>query len=195
MSNSLNPFNFEMYLQDFNIFMSTLFIFLKYIFAGILILLGTISILRLKGMYTKERWHNPHMNKSYFFQNSRFIVGNVYLILGIGIIFDFMIYALILMFRLIPDMLIVPLLSSINSIPPDFLNDFFINNTLETPIQIFVYNIIGLVSFMIFLSIILSIWFLINNRDFNISKPLISLIFGLIAGFLVSFSRFLPFFL
>lgn len=195
MLNSLNPFNFEIYLQNLNIFMSTLFIFLKYIFAGILLLLGTISLLRLKGIYTKERIHNPHINKSYFFQNSRFIIGNIYLILGIGFIFNFMIYALILMFGLIPDMLIVPLLSSINSIPQDFINDFFINNNLETPFQIFVYNIIGLVSFMIFLSIILSIWFLINNRDFNMSKPIISLIFGLVAGFLVSFSRFLPFFL
>jgi hypothetical protein len=119
----------------------------------------------------------------------------VYFILGIGFIFDFMIYILIIVFGIIPDMLIVPLLSSIESIPQDFINDFLLHNRLEIPMEIFVHNIIGIVSFLIFLSIILNIWFIINNRDYNISKPVIRLVVGLIVGFFFSFSRFLPFFL
>lgn len=188
-------FNFESYLNEFNDFMSIFFFYLKFILAGFLILLGSISLLRLKGMYSEEILHNPDIRKSYFFKNSRFIVGNVYLILGVGFMLNFMIYALILMFNLIPDMLIIPLLRSIKSIPQDFITDYFINNTLETPLEIFIYNIIGILSFAIFLTVLLNIWFLVSNKKDNISKQVIGLSFGLIAGFLFSFSRFLPFFL
>jgi len=160
-----------------------------------LILLGCISLLRLKGIYSQERLRNPDVRKSYFFKSSRFILGNIYLILGIGFIFNFMIYALILMFNLIPDMLIIPLLSTIKTIPQDFVNDYFINNSLETPLEILVHNILGTVSFLIFLSIILSIWRLVVNKDLDVSKYVVGLSIGIIAGCFFSFSRFLSFFL
>lgn len=185
----LEIFNFDGVLNGFNSFMSVLFFILKYLFAVVLILLGTISVLRSRGM------RNPQMKRSFFFLNSRFIVGMVYFILGIGFIFDFMIYPLILLFRSIPDMLIIPLLRSLAFIPQDFINVFFLNNNLETPLEIFVQYIMGIVSFLIFLSIILNIWFLNNNRDYNLSKQVFGLIIGFIAGFLFSFSRFLPLFL
>lgn len=188
-------FNFEILLNDFNSFMSMFFFFLKYILAGMLILLGSISLLRLKGMFSREKLRNPDVGKSYFFKSSRFILGNIYLILGIGFIFNFMIYALILMFNIIPDMLVIPLLRTIKSIPQDFISDYFINNNLETPLEIFVNNIIGIVSFLIFLSIILSIWRIVISNDFKLSKYVIGLCIGIIAGCLFSFSRFLPFFL
>jgi len=188
-------FNFESFLNDFNNFMPLLFFFLKFILAGMLLLLGSISLLRLKGMYSRERLRNPNIDNSYLFKNSRFILGNVYLVLGIGFIFNFMIYALILIFNLIPDMLIIPLIRSIESIPQEFITDYFINNNLDTPPEVFVNNIIGIVSFLIFFSIIFNIWSLVTNRDFNISKQVIGLGVGVIAGCLFSFSRFLLLFL
>lgn len=187
--------DFESLLNDFNGFMSYSFFYLKYIIAGILILLGSISLLRLKGMYSQEKLRNPDVRKSYYLKSSRFILGNIYLILGIGFIFNFMIYVLILMLNLIPDMLIIPLLRTIKSMPQDFITDYFINNNLGTPLEIFVINIIGIVSFLIFLSIILSIWRIVVSNDFKLSKYVTGLCIGLITGCLFSLSRFLPFFL
>ncbi|MHA2008706.1 MAG: hypothetical protein ACXABO_11275 [Promethearchaeota archaeon] len=194
-SSGIFSLNFESILTDFNNFMSLFFIFSKYIIAGLLICFGSISLLKLKGMYSQERLRNSNIRKSYFFKSSRFILGNVYLILGIGFLFNFLIYALILMFNLIPDMLIIPLLRSIKSIPQDFISDYFINNNLETPLEIFVENVLGIISLLIFLSILLSVWRLIVNKDYDISKYAIGLSIGIITGCLFSFSKFLPFLL
>lgn len=47
-------FDFETFFNDFNNFMPLLFFFLKFILAGMLLLLGSISLLRLKGIYAND---------------------------------------------------------------------------------------------------------------------------------------------
>ena len=81
-------------LINYDLFFSMLLIILKYSLAGILILYGVLFLMRLRNIYSKH--HNLDFKKN----NSRlkkiwFILGFIYIILGFGISFDYLIYLLI----------------------------------------------------------------------------------------------------
>ncbi len=171
------------------------FFCLKYIFVFILLMVGILTLTKLRGIYLVERLKNIDESEIQL-KKPRLIVGTIYIFLAIGIAFNFLIYLLIWISIFLPPPLIFQILDVVES---DFYNlnriKDYNNNKYE--FERFIYLMFALASFEAFLHLILTIWYLINNNR-NISNPrkvIHNLIWSLSCSIAFGFLTFARFFL
>ncbi len=178
-------------LNEFNTFFILLFQYIKYIFAFILIMLGILTLLSLRKIYFNQKIVNKDVNED-FLRKCRLVLGTLYIIMGSGILFNYLTYFLILILDPLPD---------------QFLQNFIINSIIknlnyeeEYIISLFescFTSGFALGSFFALLNVFLSFWYFFHNNV--LKNPRDTLLFWLIpsvaSGILFGFSTCLPFLL
>jgi len=184
----------EQYFVAINLILEIVFGYLKYIFGAILIIIGVLTLLSLRGKYFLERLrynqeedlcHNP-------LTKPRIAIGIFYIIFATGIIFDWFTYFLIIVLDPLPDRFIFVYFQFIGIQDPfgvNFLSD--INQTTIT-FEKTIYYLGAIGSFVGLLAIVISMWQMAVRDKINEIKTITSLISGLIIGTLTGFTTCLP---
>jgi hypothetical protein len=195
---SLIQFDFlEEYLGNINLFLEILFGYLKYIFGGLLIIIGLLTLFSLRGKFFLERLrykneedlqHNP-------LTIPRLIIGIFYIIFATGIIFDWFTYLLIIVLDPLPDRFLFIFISFTGIVDPFGVNSVY--DIRQTPIAFekTIYYAISICSFIALLDIIISIWQMAVRDNINEKKTIIALIGGLAMAMMTGFTTCLPLFL
>ena len=98
----------EKLCELFNEFFLIFFTYIKYIFAFVLIIIGLMTILRYRGIYSIEKLKQQSKlvgNESWKekLKQTHVFLGMIYLLMGFGIIFNYITYILIWSFDPLPD--------------------------------------------------------------------------------------------
>jgi hypothetical protein len=171
------------------------FFVLKYIFIFILLMVGLLTLNKLRGIYLHERLNKIDEGENKL-KKPRLILGTTYLFLAIGIAFNFLIYLLIWISYFLPPPLIFQLLDVVNQDYYD-LDKIKNPNQCEYEFERFIYLLFALASFEACLHLILTIWYLVNNNR-NISNPrkaIYNLTWSLSISIIFGFLTFAPYFL
>lgn len=180
----------------FNKFARVLFLYLKFIFVFIMLSIGILTLLKLRGIYLKTRNNNVEDYEDRL-KNPRLILGGFYIFIAIGILFNFLTYFLIWALDPLPDRLIFSFINFNGNIDPHSMNRIENIENSKYPHEKTIYYCIAYVSFFSVLNLLLSIWYLINNNRV-ISKPknvIENLLASLIGAIMCGFTTFLPLFL
>ena len=102
------------FLNGFNNFFLAFYLYMKYIFAFTLFVLGILTLLSLRRIYFDKKLVNNNNINEDFLRKSRLVVGSFYIILGSGILFNYFLYFLILILEPLPDQLIKGFLIELN---------------------------------------------------------------------------------
>lgn len=169
--------------------------YLKYIFVFIILTIGIFTLFNLRGDYSKSKSSIMETQEDYP-RKSRLILGCCYIVLGIGFLFNYFIYFLIIILEPLPDHLIYNFIT-FNGIDPFYLNGIRDINASQFPHEKTIYYCFSFISLTSILDIIVSFWYLTSNNRIthNPRKTIIFLISGIIGGILFGFNSFLPFFL
>ena len=192
--------NFEDWLNNINNFFDLTFIYLKYIFFLILLLVGLLTLLKLRGRYFFERiiykkGQEPPDNP---IAKPRIIIGTLYIIIAFGILFNWFIYLLIVLLNPLPDRFIF------NLLPPftESFNPFGLNTIsdislvqFKNPFEKTLYYGMGLLSFNSLINLTIGIWQIVTEGIKYAKTSLGMIIFGLILGLFSGFTTCLPLFL
>ena len=180
----------------FNSFVELLFGYFKYIFFGILLIIGILTLLSLRGTYFLERirYSKEEKLKDNPMTKPRLILGTCYIIISFGILFDWFIYFLIVVLDPLPDRLIFNFIQL-----PDTINLFDLNRISDIsqaiyPYEKTIYYIVALFSLGAILDITINIGQIINARK-STRKYFFFLIGGIVDGILTGFTTCLPLFL
>lgn len=170
--------------------------YLKYIFVFIILFIGIFTLLRFRGIYQQSRKSGGIDKKEDVLTKPRLILGTLYIVLAFGILFNYLTYVFIWIFDPLPDRLIYNFIE-FSGIDPFYLNGIKDISLSQYPHEKTIYYCFSFGSLMSVLSILLSLWYLINNNRIinNPRKTFGFLISGLIGGILFGFTTFLPFFL
>ena len=163
---------------------------MKCIFAFILLILGILTLLSLRKIYFDKKLNNNNVNEN-FLRKIRLAVGSVYIIMGSGILFNYLTYFLILI---------------LNPLPDQILQHFIINTIIKTLnykeddiLALFencFYNFFALGSFYALLTLFIILWYFFNNRNLkNPHNAIYWLISTIASGIIFGFSTCLPFLL
>lgn len=147
------------FLLDFFPF---LFLFLKFTLVGVLFTIGTLILLRLRGIYLQQKAKGDYMNTNKFMRKIRLLLGFSYIIIGFGFLFNYLTYILIWLFSCFDGFLLI-WLNSLIDIFPEFLNN------ITSFIEIY-HPIIAILSFTAILQYIMAFFYLVNNNKV-ISNP------------------------
>ncbi len=132
-------------------FFPLLFIVLKYLISFILLSIGILYLLSLKGIFLKKKLYNKYKDND--FNNLRIIIGVTFIILAFGILFNYLIYFFIWLFQYFDGFLLV------------IINFFLGNSDFDIPIvNKLISQGIGLGSFVAILQFILAIFYFLNDR-------------------------------
>ena len=169
--------------------------YLKYIFVLIILTIGIFTLLKLRGVYSQSRSSSTEDKEDYLMK-PRLILGCCYVVLGFGILFDYLTYFLLIILEPLPDRLIYNFIT-FSGIDPFYLNGIMDISASQFPHEKTIYYCFSFISLTSILDILLSLWYLINNnRIINNPKRTIGfLISGIIGGILFGFNTCLPFFL
>lgn len=179
----------------FNNFFLLLCGYLKYIFVIIILSIGILTLLRLRGVYRQTRLVGTD-KKEDSFMKPRLILGCSYIVLGFGILFNYITYFLIWVLDPLPDRLIYNFID-FSGIDPFYLNGIKDISTSQFPHEKTIYYCFSLFSLIALLQVLISLWYLINNNRLisNPRKTFIWLISSVMEGILFGFNTSLPFFL
>ncbi|MFX0006681.1 MAG: hypothetical protein ACFFA7_10625 [Promethearchaeota archaeon] len=185
----------ENFCIAFNNFFLILCQYLKYIFVFIILTIGILTLLRLRGVYRQSRLVSKDKQDDQFIR-PRLILGCSYIVLAFGILFNYLTYFLIWILDPLPDRLIFSFLT-FSEIDPYYLNGIMDISTSQFPHEITIYYCFSFGSLGALLTILISLWYLINNNRLinNPRKTFMWLINGVIDGILFGFNTGLPFFL
>jgi hypothetical protein len=183
----------ENFCIAFNNFFLILCQYLKYIFVFIILTIGILTLLRLRGVYRQSRLVGKDKQEDQFIK-PRLILGCSYIVLAFGILFNYITYFLIWILDPLPDRLIFSFIA-FSGIDPNYLNRIADISTSQFPHEITIYYCFG--SLMALLTVLISVWYLVNNNRLinNPRNVFIWLISGVIQGILFGFNTCLPFFL
>ena len=172
---------------------SILFVFLKYILSFILIILGILVLFRFRKNYpiNNTMIYQNKLDEKVILKFSHIILGILYIICGVGILSNFLIYFLIWVLDSIPDRFLFIYINLIGIFNPWPLNGINTISTL-TSLEKFIFYTIALGSFISILEIFVSIWLIVNYNRIHIKKAIISLIVGCFIGILTGFTTCLP---
>ena len=180
----------------FNKFSRVLFVSLKFIFVFIMLSIGILTLLKLRGIYLKTRNNNAEDHEDRL-KNPRLILGGTYIFLAIGILFNFLIYFLIWALDPLPDRMIFSFINFNGNIDPHYMNRIENIENSKYPHEKTIYYCVAYGSFLSVLNLLLSIWYLINNNRVISSprKVITNLLASLIGAIMCGFTTFLPLFL
>ncbi|MFX1365150.1 MAG: hypothetical protein ACFFCE_17995 [Promethearchaeota archaeon] len=169
--------------------------YLKYIFVFIIITIGIFTLLKLSGDYNQSK-STIMENQEDHQMKSRITLGCFYIVLAIGILFDYFTYFLLIILDPIPDRLIYNFIT-FSGIDPFYLNGIRDISASQFAHEKTIYYCFSFISLISILDILLSLWYLISNNRIthNPRRAIIFLISGIIGGILFGFNTFLPFFL
>ncbi|MFX1574433.1 MAG: hypothetical protein ACFFB0_16960 [Promethearchaeota archaeon] len=185
----------EKWCIAFNNFFIILCTYLKFIIVFIILFVGILTLLRLRGVYRQSRLMGIK-NEEDSFKIPRLILGILYVFLAFGILFNYVIYFLIWILDPLPDKLIYNFID-FSGIDPFYSNRIQDISAFQFPYEKTVYYCFAIGSLISVLNILLSLWYLINNNRLinNPSKVLVVLISGIIGGVLFGFTTGLSFLL
>jgi len=179
-----------------NSLIEILFGYLKYVFFGILLIIGILTLFALRGKFLLERIRYSKEEKlaDNPMTKPRLILGTFYIIFAFGILLDWFTYFLLVILDPLPDRFIFNFFTLLG-IDPFALNQISdISNTIY-PLEKTIYYGVAIASFMALLTITLSLWQIINKQGQISKKPIVSLIMGIVVGLLMGFTTCLPLFL
>lgn len=180
----------------FNKFAQVLFLYLKFIFVFILLSIGILTLLKLRGMHLQVRTKNVEAQEDRL-KKPRLILGGSYIFIAIGILFNFLTYFLIWALDPIPDRMIFSFINFNGNIDPHYMNRIENIENSKYPHEKTIYYCVAYFSFISVLNLLLSIWYLINNNKVisNPRKVIKNLLASLTGAILFGFTTFLPLFL
>ena len=187
----------EQWCSTFNEFFNIYFIYLKYILVAMLILIGMMTLLRLRGVYFIERTklEKNTAKDELPLRRLRIWLGCFYIAFAVGIIFNFAIYLLIVILDPLPDRYIFLFLDFSGNLDPESLNRIQDLQAAKYPHEQTIYYCVALASFGAILDFIFSFHYIINNAKANHRTTFALLMSGLTIGILAGFTTCLPLFL
>jgi len=186
----------ENWCISFNKFAQVLFISLKFIFVIIILSIGILTLLKLRGIHLQIRTKNVEDHEDRL-KKPRLILGFSYIFFAIGILFNFLTYFLIWALDPLPDRMIFSFINFNGNIDPHYMNRIENIEDSKYPHEKTIYYCIAYSSFFCVLNLLLSIWYLINNNrvSSNPRKVMLNLLTSLTGAILFGFTTFLPLFL
>jgi len=136
----------------FNRFFQYLFMYVKY-FLGIgLILIGIMTLLKFRGLYRVSRVKFALMKEETAeikdgLKGPRFVVGLFYIIIGFGLIFNYLIYFLYIILEPLPDRLIFLFINFSGNLNPQLMICLQDVSAIRSPIELTILYCIALGSF------------------------------------------------
>jgi hypothetical protein len=185
----------EAWCIEFNKYAIIYFQSIKFIFAIILLMCGISTLLKLRGFYFKSRLisSDKNVDKADLLTKPKLILGCVYIVLGFGILFNYLTYFLIWFLDPLPDRLIFSMVSLID-IDPYAINRITDIHSAIFPHEKTIYYGIAMLSFGHTIHLTLSIWYFLakvkNPRD-----TMIRLFEAVPGSILFGFTTFMPFML
>jgi hypothetical protein len=190
----------EQWCTMFNIFSRYFFLYMKYIFFFILLLIAILTFAKFRGIYRISRTKFAFQADDTEgikdgFKGPRLTMGIVYLILAFGILFNFVTYFMIIILDPLPDRLIFGFINFSGYIDPEIMNRIQDIELSIHPHEQSIYYGVAMASFGALLDVIISIYYLAVNTGKNYKKPLATLIAGVSICILTGFTTCLPLFL
>ena len=182
---------------EINLFIELLFGYLKYIFFGILLIIGILTLFSLRGKYILERLRYSKEEKlaDNPMTKPRLILGLMYIIFAFGILLDWFTYFLLVVLDPLPDRLIFNFISLSGIVDPFALNNISDISKVVYPYEKTIYYGVAILSFLALLTIVISLWQIINKEGTITKKSIVSLISGVVMGILAGFTTCIPLFL
>jgi hypothetical protein len=182
---------------EINSFIELLFGYLKYIFFGILLIIGLLTLFSLRGKYILERIRYSKEEKlaDNPMTKPRLILGSFYIVFAFGILLDWFTYFLLIVFDPLPDRFIFKFISFTGLIDPFALNNISDISKVVYPYEKTIYYGVAILSFLALVTIVISLWQIINKEGTITKKSIVSLITGVVTGLLAGFTTCLPLFL
>ncbi|MHA1756128.1 MAG: hypothetical protein ACTSVV_05110 [Promethearchaeota archaeon] len=170
--------------SNFEYIINLLYLFIiifKYTIIIVLLFLGILSFIEKINANAKNRCFQEDYSKK---DNKKYWLGILYLFLGLGFLFNYLIFFLIWLVNLLPDGLLIQYFEKSMVLPLSSSSKSFLGSNLERTIII----IISLGSLYGILNLIISIWFLFQFKNIKNPKVVIiylihSLFFCIIFGF------------
>jgi len=189
--------NFDDLFIEINSFIELFFGYMKYIFFGILLIIGILTFLSLRGKYFLERIRYSKEQKlaDNPMTKPRLILGTLYIVFSFGFLLDWFTFFLLAVFDPLPDRLIFNFISFSGTIDAFALNNISDISKTTYPYEKTIYYGVAIVSFMALLTITISIWQIVNKEGTKTKKSIVSLISGIVTGLLTGFTTCLPLFL
>jgi len=189
--------NFDELFIEINSFIELVFGYMKYVFFGLLLIIGILTLLSLRGKYFLERIRYSKEEKlaDNPMTKPRLILGAFYIVFAFGILLDWFTYFLLAVLDPLPDRFIFNFISLSGIIDPFALNNISDISKAEYPYEITIYYGVAIVSFMALLTITISLWQIINKEGTITKKSITSLITGIVTGLLAGFTTCFPLFL
>ena len=189
--------NFDDLFITINSFIELVFGYMKYIFFGILLIIGILTLLSLRGKYFLERIRYSKEQKlaDNPMTKPRLILGTLYILFAFGILLDWFTFFLLAVLDPLPDRLIFNFITLSGTVDPFGLNNLSDINKVVYPYEKTIYYGMAIFSFMALLMITISLWQIINKVGNISKKSIVSLMGGITTGLLVGFTTCLPLFL
>ena len=189
--------NFNDLFIEINSFIELVFGYLKYVFFGILLIIGILTLLSLRGKYFLERI--THTKAKELADNPmtkpRLILGTLYILFAFGILLDWFTFFLLAVLDPLPDSLIFNFITFSGINDPFGLNNISDISKVVFPYEKTIYYGVAIISFMALLTITISLWQIINKERPVSKKLIVSLMSGIVTGLLTGFTTCLPLFL
>ncbi|MHA2087570.1 MAG: hypothetical protein ACW972_04800 [Promethearchaeota archaeon] len=185
----------ENWCVAFNNFFLIFVQYVKFIIVFILLAIGILTLLRLRGIYLQPRLKKVEKDEDTL-TKSRLILGTLYISFAFGILFNYGTYFLIWILDPLPDRLIFNFIE-FSGINPLLLNGIKDISMAQLAHEKTIYYCFSFGSLIFFLDIVLSLWYLINNNRIinNPRRTMEFLLSGIAGCVLFGFTPFLPFFL
>ena len=189
--------NFDDLFIEINSFIELFFGYMKYIFFGILLIIGILTLLSLRGKYFLERIRYSKEQKlaDNPMTKPRLILGTLYIVFSFGFLLDWFTFFLLAVFDPLPDRLIFNFISFSGTIDAFALNNISDISKTTYPYEKTIYYGVAIVSFMALLTITISIWQIVNKERPVSKKSIVSLMSGVVMGLLAGFNTCLSLFL
>jgi len=189
--------NFDDLFIEINSFIELFFGYMKYIFFGILLIIGILTLLSLRGKYFLERirYSKEQELADNPMTKPRLILGTLYIVFSFGFLLDWFTFFLLAVFDPLPDRLIFNFISFSGTIDAFALNNISDISKTTYPYEKTIYYGVAIVSFMALLTITISIWQIVNKERPVSKKSIVSLMSGIMMGLLAGFTTCLPLFL
>ena len=182
----------ENFCIAFNQYAHIYFIIFKYIFVIVLFGCGVLTLLKARGIYFKSRAFHKEKeeNKTDPLTKPRLIIGTVYIVIGSGILFNYLTYFLIWILDPIPDRLFFNFINIFDFDP------YAINRISDVNLAIHqhektVYYAIAMLSFVNTVHVTLSIWYY-YGRIKNPRKIVLNTFKYVPGAIIFGFTTFMP---